>query len=289
MENPLISIIVPCYNQAQYLDECLQSVLDQTYPNWECIIVNDGSPDNTEEVAKKWPAKDSRFRYFYKENKGVNSARNFGLKQSKGEMIQLLDCDDIISKDKFHEQLKDLVDHDVSVCDYFPFNDLTREYLKGRYISPFFNESFFKKEVILDWEFKKIIPCHCVLFKKKIADQLSFDENLVNHEDWVFWVQLFYNVNQYKNNPNVFAFYRIREASNCNNAKLMQSGFLKASKTLMKYFKFKNDKEYYNYSKLKNIELRNKYLIPFDVKVKRFLLLFIPSFIIRQKDKFLKK
>ena len=69
----------------------------------------------------------------------------------------------------------------------------------------------------------------------------------------------------------------------------MQSGFLKASKTLMKYFKFKNDKEYYNYSKLKNIELRNKYLIPFDVKVKRFLLLFIPSFIIRQKDKFLKK
>jgi glycosyltransferase involved in cell wall biosynthesis len=52
--NPLISVIVPCYNQAQYLDECLQSVLDQTYQNWECIIVNDGSPDHTEEVVKKW-------------------------------------------------------------------------------------------------------------------------------------------------------------------------------------------------------------------------------------------
>ena len=77
---PKISVIVPCYNQAQYLDECLNSVLEQTYKDWECIIVNDGSPDNTEEVAKEWVKKDSRFKYFYKNNGGVNSARNSGLK-----------------------------------------------------------------------------------------------------------------------------------------------------------------------------------------------------------------
>ena len=57
--NPLISVIVPCYNQAQYLDECLQSVLDQAYKDWECIIVNDGSPDHTEEVAKCMSSKES--------------------------------------------------------------------------------------------------------------------------------------------------------------------------------------------------------------------------------------
>ena len=67
---PLISVIVPCYNQAQYLDECLQSVLDQTYTDWECIIVNDGSPDNTEEIAKNWVEKDTRFIYLSKENGG---------------------------------------------------------------------------------------------------------------------------------------------------------------------------------------------------------------------------
>ena len=74
----LISVIVPCYNQAQYLDECLQSVLEQTYPNWECIIVNDGSPDNTEEVAKLWIEKDKRFKYFWKENSNsdTNCHRN---------------------------------------------------------------------------------------------------------------------------------------------------------------------------------------------------------------------
>ena len=62
--NPLISVIVPCYNQAEYLDECLQSILDQTYQHWECIIVNDGSPDNTEEIALKWVDKKMfAFRY----------------------------------------------------------------------------------------------------------------------------------------------------------------------------------------------------------------------------------
>jgi glycosyltransferase involved in cell wall biosynthesis len=77
--NPKISVIVPCYNQAIYLDECLQSVLDQTHENWECIIVNDGSTDHTEETAKKWTEKDARFIYIYKKNGGLSSARNAGL------------------------------------------------------------------------------------------------------------------------------------------------------------------------------------------------------------------
>ena len=97
----MISVIVPCYNQAHYLDECLQSVLDQTYQNWECIIVNDGSPDNTEEVAKKWVEKDSRFKYLLKENGGLSSARNAGINVAKGEWILPLDSDDRIGNKYF--------------------------------------------------------------------------------------------------------------------------------------------------------------------------------------------
>lgn len=66
IDSPLISIIVPCYNQAQYLNECLNSVLVQTYKKWECLIINDGSPDNTEEIALQWTEKDSRFKYIKK-------------------------------------------------------------------------------------------------------------------------------------------------------------------------------------------------------------------------------
>ena len=79
MAEPLISIIMPSYNQGLYLSEALESVLAQTYTNWECIIVDDGSKDNTPEVSKAYCAKDSRIQYIYQDNCGVSAARNIGL------------------------------------------------------------------------------------------------------------------------------------------------------------------------------------------------------------------
>lgn len=104
--NPVISVIVPCYNQAVYLPDSLQSVLDQDYPHWECIIVSDGSPDNTEEVAKQWTEKDSRFRYFWKENTGVCDTRNFAVNQAVGEYIIPLDGDDKIGPHYFSKAVE---------------------------------------------------------------------------------------------------------------------------------------------------------------------------------------
>ncbi len=95
--SPIISIIVPCYNQAQYLPETLQSVLEQEFDRWECIIVNDGSPDDTEAVANEWVTQDSRFKYLKKENGGLADARNFGIRHSSGQYILPLDSDDKIS------------------------------------------------------------------------------------------------------------------------------------------------------------------------------------------------
>lgn len=94
---PKVSIIIPCFNQSQYLPETLDSILAQTYNDWECIIVNDGSPDNTEEVAKEYCDKDKRFKYVYQENQGPATARNNGIKSSSGEYILPLDSDDLIS------------------------------------------------------------------------------------------------------------------------------------------------------------------------------------------------
>ncbi|TGV04420.1 glycosyltransferase family 2 protein [Flavivirga rizhaonensis] len=93
-----VSIIVPCYNQAHYLGEALQSVLNQTFSNWECIIVNDGSPDDTEKIANEWCEKDDRFKYLYKDNGGLSNARNAGIKISKGTFILPLDADDMIDE-----------------------------------------------------------------------------------------------------------------------------------------------------------------------------------------------
>jgi glycosyltransferase involved in cell wall biosynthesis len=101
----LISVIVPCYNQAHFLDETLNSILNQSYTNWECIIVNDGSPDDTENVVKNGTNKDHRFKYISKENGGLSSARNCGLEVAKGDFIQFLDSDDLLSSDKFQKSI----------------------------------------------------------------------------------------------------------------------------------------------------------------------------------------
>lgn len=96
MEKNLVSIIVPCFKQAEFLTECIDSVLKQSHRNWECIIVNDGSPDNTDEIAQEILKLDKRISYIRQENKGLAGARNAGVHKSKGEFILTLDADDMI-------------------------------------------------------------------------------------------------------------------------------------------------------------------------------------------------
>ncbi|NNC50939.1 MAG: glycosyltransferase [Flaviramulus sp.] len=255
-----VSVIIPCFNQAQYIEETLASVLNQTYPNWECIIVNDGSTDNSKDIAKKWCDKDERFQYFFKENGGLSSARNFGLRKANGKYIQFLDSDDLIKREKFSEQVKDLQESEISISNYFSFIDGTNDTAPHRYLSPFLSEENYKKEVILDWEYRKSIPCHCVMFESRLIfeNNLSFNENLPNHEDWVFWVQLFYYSKSIKNNKNEFALYRIHNHSMSVDFKLMKQGFLKASKILEVFFKSENNIEFVKLSKEKYKEIYHK-------------------------------
>lgn len=259
--NSLVSVIVPCYNQASYLGEALQSVLNQTYPNWECIIVNDGSSDETEEVALTWCQKDSRFNYLFKENGGLSSARNAGMAVSKGEYIQFLDSDDLIVSEKFELQILDLRESQIAVSNYFSFNDGNIAMMaENRYLSPFLSENDFKNEIISDWEYRKSIPCHSVLFKKSLLDRhnIRFDETLPNHEDWVFWVMLFYFSDSIKNNKVVLALYRIRTHSMSVDYKLMKIGFLKAAKKLEQFFYSQKDTALENLVKIKYKEIYNK-------------------------------
>ena len=115
IQNPLISVVIPAYNAEQFLDETLESVLSQTYENWECIIVNDGSTDKTESIAKKWCKKDSRFRLTNKENGGLSSARNWGIKESKAEYIAFLDADDILTPDSLEVRINVLIEQNVDL------------------------------------------------------------------------------------------------------------------------------------------------------------------------------
>ena len=99
MENELISIVVPIYNVENYLRMCLDSIQNQTYQNFECLLINDGSPDNSADICREYVAKDARFRYFEKENGGLSSARNFGIEHSTGVYVTFIDSDDWLEHD----------------------------------------------------------------------------------------------------------------------------------------------------------------------------------------------
>lgn len=175
-----ISVIVPCFNQAQYLEDCLQSVLNQSYQNWECIIVNDGSPDHTEEVAKKWLKKDSRFKYLFQENKGVSAARNYGIAQANGEWILPLDGDDYISDNYLQLASQYFATQNIMViyCRARKFGEMNAEFVLENFslknlavTNPIFCSAFYRKS---DWS--------------RIN---GYDKNMGDgFEDWEFWINM---------------------------------------------------------------------------------------------------
>lgn len=198
MENSqrLVSVIVACYNQARYLPDALGSVLKQTYPYWECIIVDDGSPDNTEDVAQEWLAMDVRFKYIKKKNGGLSSARNAGLKVVIGEYIQFLDADDILEKNKICHQLAYLDNSDgkidivVSGYRYFQDSDRSRELLifgPGNILPEVVINRDDRRDLVKLFARRNPMVVSAPLYHRSVFQKIgNFDENLGANEDWDF-------------------------------------------------------------------------------------------------------
>jgi glycosyltransferase involved in cell wall biosynthesis len=108
---PKISVIIPTYNRADLVSRAIESVIDQTYQDWELLVVDDGSTDNTKEVVEKFVKKDSRIKYFLQSNQGASSARNFGIKNSRGDFVAFLDSDDLYLPDNLEKKIAILSTH----------------------------------------------------------------------------------------------------------------------------------------------------------------------------------
>lgn len=249
-----VSIIVPCYNQAQYLDEALQSVLRQTYTNWECIIVNDGSPDHTEEIANKWVNKDARFFYLKKDNGGLSSARNLGLDSAKGEYIQFLDSDDILNNRKIELSMKELhleANINIVISNFRMFTD-SPNYTSRPYCKLSF-EFFNFKSTLLKWESVFSIPIHCGLFDTHLFEDFRFPEELKAKEDWIMWLCLFQKEFKVSFVDKPLAYYRMQQKSMTNDAKHMLENHMKAIVYIKNII---SEKDYIDYLYL---ELQQKY------------------------------
>jgi glycosyltransferase involved in cell wall biosynthesis len=225
--NQLVSIIVPCYNQGNFLAEALESLLAQTYPYWECQIIDDGSTDNTKTVTQEYVEKDSRIKYNYQDNRGLSAARNQGLKIATGEYIQFLDADDLISPQKFETQLaafKLNPDADIVYSEYLCFDHQDRKKTWT------YSRVQLKNNVLLDfidgWENGLSIPIHCFLYKKNCFERWGlFDESLIyGKEDWDLHLKFALNNAGFNFTSGVMAFYRQGTNSMTKNDKKMEYG-----------------------------------------------------------------
>ena len=187
----LISVVIPAYNAGQFLDETLESVLSQTYENWECIIVNDGSTDNTESVAKKWCEKDSRFRLTNKENGGLSSARNWGIKEPKAEYIAFLDADDILTSDSLEVRINVLIEQNVDLVatKLQHFTDKLPKVSKNNARQDVLY--YAKEELTQLMAFNKVTPS-TVLCKKSVMDEVGGFTWHKKAEDLHCWLKVLF-------------------------------------------------------------------------------------------------
>ena len=124
-QNELVSVIVPVYKVEDYLRECIDSIINQTYKNLEIILVDDGSPDNCGEICEEYARNDSRITVYHKENGGLSDARNYGIARANGEFMTFVDSDDVI-KANFVETLMGLIhkyDADIATAPFVRFRN----------------------------------------------------------------------------------------------------------------------------------------------------------------------
>lgn len=239
--NPVeVSVIIPCYKQAVFLPQAMDSVLAQTLDNLECIVVNDGSPDDTRDVVANYLLRDNRVRYVEQINRGVSSARNRGLAEAQGRYIQFLDADDLIEPEKLRIQTEMLRRESALALSFSDYrycdrDDINKPASRDDLPPPEFVMDDPLKDLIVRWETQFSIPPHCFLFDARFFTEcdVRFDETLTNHEDWDCWMQIFRLKPVIRRVSQKLAIYRLHDESMCGsmeNREKMWKGYRAALK-----------------------------------------------------------
>lgn len=240
---PLVSIVVTCFNQGQYLEKSVNSVLKQTFSDLECLIVDDGSTDNTRQVAEKLMTEDSRIKYFYKENGGVSSARNFGFRQSQGEWIQFLDSDDWINEDKIRFQLSCIKGTNTHNTVFY--SDYERVYLDKEQnitdrqlntVGSLTREQLIQRLLIPDFLADSAFPVlqQCLLLNRNVFAKKMFDETLKALQDRDFPLDLAIAGVDFIYTPIVGAFYTKHQTNRTNKWSYMKNYYVLFYETVYK-------------------------------------------------------
>lgn len=205
---PKISIIIPCYNQALFLSESLESVISQTLSDWECIVVNDGSTDNSLSIADEYACRDQRIKVISQENSGPSAARNHGVQESHGKFILFLDGDNVIAPNYLARGLEYLEAHPTCALYYSKIQYFGKK-------CGVFNICYTSYKDLLA---ENSIDCTCLIHRKDFDRVGGFDENMKGYEDWEFFIRLLYKHGIVFQDSEVLFYYRIHDTQNSVNA-----------------------------------------------------------------------
>jgi glycosyltransferase involved in cell wall biosynthesis len=190
-DNSLVSIIIPCFNGEKYLAQALESVLWQTYDRWECILIDDGSTDDSKKIFEKYQESDARFRYMYQANRGAAAARNKGIRTAQGAYIQLLDADDILMPQKLDAciaQFRKDQTIDVVYTDYVIY-DRYRGFWHS--IPGKIPQDDVFRALLFENNITFVALLHAFLFKRDIISDHLFNTELNSYgEDVECWIRM---------------------------------------------------------------------------------------------------
>ncbi len=209
VNNQTIDIIIPNFNKAKYLSQCLNSIIDQTYKNWKVYLIDDNSNDNSKEILSKYRNIENIKIFNFKENKGPAYCRNFGIQKSNSKLIAFMDSDDFWPKDKLEKQISKMlsINCNFTYTDYcFFYNDdinkkkMTNLSLKYNY------DSFLKHSSM---------STSSIIIRREILNNIFFQK--VNHEDYLFKCDLLKKGEVAYKIEETFVFYRINKNNRSSN------------------------------------------------------------------------
>lgn len=240
-----ISIIVPVYNVEKYLDRCISSILEQSFTDFQLILVNDGSKDNSGTICDEYAKKDSRIKVIHQDNLGLSAARNIGIEASQGKYITFIDSDDFIHTNMLYILYNNLLENkaDISVCNYnLVYEDkLTATNLGNNHIEVYNNIESVKK--ILEKSETVMIIAWGKLYKRDLFDDIRYPVGKYHEDEFVTYKLLYKSTKVVVTDAKLYYYLQRSNSITGSTYSLKRLEKLEALEEAVMFFKSKSNEE----------------------------------------------